>query len=227
MKIVLAGGSHTFEAGDTLLVPRNQLSTVIKKPKDGMAYKSILVTFRPEQLKEYYAKRKITFDRSVDQKVEALDKHPLLDSFFNSLIPYFDLQDELPREIVSMKIEEAVTILRSINKNVDRLFADFSEPGKVNLVEFMEKNFMFNMPLEKFGYLTGRSIATFNRDFRKAFHVTPQKWLTQKRLELAHYQIMEKRRKPVEVYLEAGFENLSHFSKAFKKHFGSAPSDLI
>lgn len=192
-----------------------------------MAYKSILVTFRPEQLKEYYAKRKITFDRSVDQKVEALDKHPLLDSFFNSLIPYFDLQDELPREIVSMKIEEAVTILRSINKNVDRLFADFSEPGKVNLVEFMEKNFMFNMPLEKFGYLTGRSIATFNRDFRKAFHVTPQKWLTQKRLELAHYQIMEKRRKPVEVYLEAGFENLSHFSKAFKKHFGSAPSDLI
>jgi hypothetical protein len=32
---------------------------------------------------------------------------------------------------------------------------------------YMEKNFMFNMPLEKFGYLTGRSITTFKRDFKK------------------------------------------------------------
>ena len=63
-------------------------------------------------------------------------------------------------------------------------------------------------------------------DFRKAFHTTPQKWLTQKRLELAHYQLGEKHRKPGDVYIEVGFENLSHFSFAFKKHFGYTPSEL-
>lgn len=55
---------------------------------------------------------------------------------------------------------------------------------------------------------------------------TPQRWLTQKRLELAHYQFVEKKKKPVEVCYEVGFENLSHFSYAFKKYFGYAPTEL-
>lgn len=85
---------------------------------------------------------------------------------------------------------------------------------------------MFNMPLEKFGYLTGRSLTTFKRDFRKAFSMTPQRWLTKKRLELAHFQFSEKRKKPIGVCYEVGFENLSHFSYAFKKQFGYAPTAL-
>jgi AraC-like DNA-binding protein len=90
----------------------------------------------------------------------------------------------------------------------------------------MESHYMFNLPLEKFGYLTGRSLSTFNRDFRKTFNATPQKWLTKKRLELAHYQISEYAKKPIEVYLEVGFEDLSHFSFAFKKQFGYIPTSL-
>ena len=90
----------------------------------------------------------------------------------------------------------------------------------------MEKNFMFNMPMERFGYLTGRSLSTFNRDFKKMYSVTPQKWLTQKRLALAHYQLVEMKKKPVDVYLEVGFEDMSHFSSAFKKQYGYAPTRL-
>lgn len=46
-------------------------------------------------------------------------------------------------------------------------------------------------------------------------------------MELAHYQLAEKNKKPVEVYLETGFENLLHFSYAFKKHDGYAPTELM
>jgi AraC-like DNA-binding protein len=38
--------------------------------------------------------------------------------------------------------------------------------------------------------------------------------------------IKEKGEKPSDVYLEVGFEDLSHFSCAFKKEFGTAPSLL-
>ncbi|MDQ6482018.1 helix-turn-helix domain-containing protein [Dyadobacter sp. LHD-138] len=43
----------------------------------------------------------------------------------------------------------------------------------------------------------------------------------------AHYQFIEKKKKPIDVCYEVGFENLSHFSYAFKKHFGYAPTALI
>jgi len=80
---------------------------------------------------------------------------------------------------------------------------------------------MFNMPIEKFGYLTGRSLTTFKRDFKKAFGITPQKWLTMKRLELAHYQLTEKDRRPIEVFYEVGFEKikLEDFAKEFAARF--------
>ena len=83
------------------------------------------------------------------------------------------------------------------------------------------------MTMDKFGHLTGRSLNTFKRDFHKAFTTTPQKWLTQKRLELAHYHLAEKQRKPADIYLEVGFENLSHFSFAFKKYYGYPPTAAL
>jgi AraC-like DNA-binding protein len=142
------------------------------------------------------------------------------------LIPYFEIKD-LPENIASLKITEAISILRTIDEEIDHVLANFEEPGKIDMVGYMEKNFMFNMPIEKFGYLTGRSLTSFKRDFKKAFNTTPQKWLTQKRLELAHYQFVEKSKKPIDVCYEVGFENLSHFSYAFKKHFGYAPTELL
>ncbi len=226
-KIVLADNTHVFNAGDIFLIPRNQLATVINYPKDGKPHQSVAMHLTPSRLKDFYQRNQATPGRPSPLKnIRMFDQHPLLESCFASLIPYFDLKTGLPESIAALKIEEVITILRTIDKNLDSLLADFEEPGKINLTDFMQRNYMFNMPLEKFGYLTGRSLATFRRDFKKAFNTTPQKWLTQKRLELAHYQLTEKQRKPIDVFVEAGFENLSHFSYAFKKHFGYAPTVL-
>jgi AraC-like DNA-binding protein len=97
----------------------------------------------------------------------------------------------------------------------------------VDLAGFMEQNFMYNLPLEKFAYLTGRSLTTFKKDFKSVFNDSPGRWLTAKRLELAHYQLSIQKRKPTDVYLDAGFENLSHFSFAFKKKYGYSPANGI
>ena len=133
---------------------------------------------------------------------------------------------DIPEEIASLKITEAISILRSIDKKIDYVLANFEEPGKIDIISFMEKNFLFNLPVEKFGYLTGRSLTTFKRDFKKAFNTTPQRWLTQKRLELAHYRLSQNKSKPIDICYEVGFENLSHFSFAFKKQFGYSPTQL-
>jgi len=226
MKVIQADKSYTFGPGSMLLFPRNQLSAVIKQPKDGSHYKALVVGLFVERLKDYYSRHEVIRSGSSEHVVRIYDRQPLLESFFSSLIPYFDLEHKLPESVAALKMEEAISILRYIDPGVDGVLADFEEPGKINLVDFMEKHFMFNMPVHKFAYLTGRSRSTFIRDFLKTYQVTPQRWLTQKRLELAHYQLSEKDKRPADLYLEVGFENLSHFSYAFKKHFGYAPSEI-
>lgn len=80
--------------------------------------------------------------------------------------------------------------------------------------------------MERFAYLTGRSLSAFKRDFAAIFSDTPGRWLVQRRLQEAHFLIEKKGQKPSDIYLDLGFEDLSHFSFAFKKRFGKSPSDI-
>jgi AraC-like DNA-binding protein len=225
-KIVQAEATYMFKKGDIFLIPRNQLATIINYPENGQPHKTVVMHLTTVKLREFYANLDVKPKASVSQKIRCFNNHPLLESCLASLIPYFEMKD-LPADIASLKITEAISILRALDKEIDSVLANFEEPGKIDLVSYMEKNFMFNMTMEKFSYLTGRSLTTFKRDFKNAFNTTPQKWLTQKRLELAHYQFVEKNKKPIDVCYEVGFENLSHFSYAFKKQFGYAPTALL
>lgn len=225
-KIVQADATWFFKKGDIFLIPRNQLATIINYPKDGQPHKTVVMHLSKERLTGYYARLDVKPKIVTSPKILCYTNHPLLESCLSSLVPYFDMKD-LPEDIASLKITEAISILRAIDKEVDQVLANFEEPGKIDLAGYMERNFMFNLPLEKFSYLTGRSLTTFKRDFGKVFGATPQRWLTRKRLELAHYQFVEKKKRPMDVCYEVGFENLSHFSYAFKKQFGYTPTELI
>lgn len=225
-KIIQADTSYVFRAGDIFLIPKNQLATIINYPKDGQPHKSVVMHLSTERLRAFYNEADLKPHPGRPGRILTFNDHPLLRSCLASLIPYFDMQDPFPENIAGIKINEAISILRLIDPAIDQVLADFEEPGKIDLPDFMEKNFMFNMPVDRFSYLTGRSVSTFTRDFKKHYRQTPQKWLTQKRLELAHYELKEKGKKPVDIYLEVGFEDLSHFSFAFKKHFGYSPTEL-
>ena len=225
-KIIQWDTTFNFKTGDIFLIPRNQLATIINYPKNGLPHKTVVMHLSVERLRKFYEKIEINNMAESTQKIFTYSNHPLLESCMASLIPYFDVDGEFPDELASLKIAEAINILRLINPEVDSVLGNFDAPGKIDLVSFMQRNFMFNMSLEKLGYLTGRSLSTFNRDFKKLFNTTPEKWLIDKRLELAYYHLAEKKKKPTEVYLEAGFEDLSHFSFIFKKKYGVSPNQL-
>jgi len=227
LKVILANTSRVFGPKDTIIFPRRQLSTVIQYPKDNKPYKCVLIMFKSDRLHDYYSRNSAYHSAECLSPVISFEHHALIENYFTSLLSYFDLNNELPEQLLQLKIDEALTILRMIDASVDTFLADFSEPGKIDLEEFMDRNYMFNMPLEKFSYLTGRSLTTFKRDFNKIYGLTPQRWLTLKRLNLAYYLLSEHKQNPIKVYREAGFENLSHFSYAFKKQFGYSPKHIL
>lgn len=180
-----------------------------------------------EYLREFYQNRPLleTWTANIS-KQRPIKPSPLLNGFFDSLLPYFEMRDELPEALTPLKVQELLTIIDDVDKRASAILGTFSEVGKIDLEKYMEEHFMYNLPLERFAFLTGRSLTTFKSDFKKIFKQTPGKWLTEKRLNLAHRKLTIENQKTSDVYLAAGFENLSHFSFAFKKAFGHSPSNI-
>jgi AraC-like DNA-binding protein len=225
-RIVQSEVTRTFKKGDIFLIPRNKPATIINYPKDGLPHKTVVMLLTTDLLRNFYKDIQVKVKIEPIPGIRSYNDHPLLESCLASLVPYFDVTGDFPGSLAQLKITEAISILRSIDPSVDGVFANFDDPHKVDLVTYMEKNYMFNMPVERFAYLTGRSLTSFKRDFKRTFNSTPERWLTRKRLELAHYKLSEHKGRPIDICYEIGFENLSHFSYAFKKHFGYAPTKV-
>jgi AraC family transcriptional regulator, exoenzyme S synthesis regulatory protein ExsA len=130
------------------------------------------------------------------------------------------------QELMKLKLKEAITLILIVNPELKEVLFDFTDPYKIDLEAFMNKNYHFNVKLKRFAYLTGRSLATFKRDFEQTFNSPPGRWLQQKRLEQAYYLITRKGKTASDIYLELGFEDLSHFSFVFKKMYGESPSKI-
>lgn len=159
------------------------------------------------------------------QPIVSLRETPLLKGLVNSLEAYFNGNQELDKEIVKLKTIEALIALLQADDNIKFTLKDFSLPERADLVQFMNHNFMYNFPLERFASLSGRSLSTFNRDFKSIFHESPHKWIMKQRLNEAK-KLIQQGRKASEVYLDVGFEDLAHFSKRFKSFFGINPSKI-
>jgi AraC-like DNA-binding protein len=226
LRVVQAARTLVCVAGDTVLLPRHQPATLLKYPQNGFAYQALVVQLPRPLVRAYYAQHPPLATRTAASGLRHYPPHPLVQSLLASLRPYMELTQSPPESLLAAKVTEAIEVLRSLDPQADGVLADFSEPGKLNLVEFMQAHYLVNLPLARFSYLTGRSLTTFKRDFKKAFQLSPQRWLTQQRLAQAHYQLTEKGRRPAELYQEVGFENLAHFSFAFKKQFGYPPTAL-
>jgi AraC-like DNA-binding protein len=218
-------GDKVFGTGQIGLVRRNLLVKSIKVPPPGGEFKSINIFLDQEFLRRYSAENKIPdAPKYTGPPIVILPHDAYLKGYFDSLMPYFEHNSQPGKVMTDLKTTEAVELLLRSNPGLKNFLFDFSEPYKIDLEAYMNRHFMYNVPTAQFARLTGRSLAGFKRDFEKIFRIPPGQWLLQKRLSEAYYQIREKGRKPSEVYLDVGFENLSHFSYTFKKAYGVAPS---
>jgi AraC-type DNA-binding domain-containing proteins len=220
-----SGEKMLTQAGDMLLIRKNQLAKATKIPGEDGAYQTILFVLNGDTLRKYALKHQVEATHKYKGAPNIfIPQNDFLRGFFKSLIPYAN-NPKAPAacRLGRLKIREAVELLLDTLPELKHFLFDFSEPYKIDLESFMWQHFQFNVPLEKFARLTGRSLASFKRDFHKAFGVPPRQWLQEKRLEEARRQLEQPGKKPSEIYMNLGFESLHHFSNAFKRRFGVPP----
>lgn len=124
-----------------------------------------------------------------------INKDRLINSFLLSLDPYYTETGQMDKALEDAKREELLLILLQLQPELSDILFDFGIPGKLNLEAFMQQHYKFNVGLERFAFLTGRSLSAFKRDFKKIFNETPNRWLTQRRLQEARFLVEEKKAK--------------------------------
>lgn len=169
----------------------------------------------------------------VGKKIERFDSVILLDTsetlttFFLSMSSYFGSTNEPDQLLLELKFRELILTIADNPRN-SQLLSYFcslmNEPQSVSLQRVMNDNYCFNLTLEMFAKLNNRSLSSFKRDFIKVFHITPGKWLLEKRLNHAMYLLNKSDKTVSEAAFESGFVNPSHFSRAFKSRFGIYPA---
>ena len=222
-------GTFFMNEGTICLMRRNQLFKKLKKPGPTGEPPTLISVFLDQNaLHQYATDNTILKQRAYKgQAMIDLTDNVFLKGFFDSLRPYINQPEKLTTKLAALKTSEAIELLLQTGDEFQSFLFDFQEPYKIDLETYMNHHYQYNIPLSSFAKLTGRSLSSFKRDFTKIFDTTPEKWLQTKRLEQAHYLISTQTLRPSAVYLEVGFENLSHFSTAFKTKFGINASDLL
>jgi AraC-like DNA-binding protein len=224
------GKATKIRKGECAFIRRDNRVGLVKRPVNGEQFKAIFLSFTRNFLRRFYHR---TLDKSKlptesKRKGACMYKLPAnrpdIVSLFESITPYFDSDVQPTDELLNLKVAEGVYVLLNTDESFYSSLFDFTERWKIDILDYLNENYMYDLSLEEIASFTGRSLAVFKRDFKKISPLSPEKWLIRKRLKVAHDKIREDGKKVSDVCFEVGFKNLSHFSRVFKEQFGYAPT---
>jgi len=217
--------------GECCFLRRDNRVNMYKQPKGSEPFMGIFMNFRRNFLRDVYQKmehKNLPLDIGKHKhSVIKLPETPDIKGLFLSMTPYFDSKIKPSEDMMHLKLLEGIHSLLNIDKRFFPTLFDFTEPWKIDILDYLNDNYMYDLTIDDIASFTGRSLSTFKRDFKKISELSPEKWLIHRRLEAAYDILREEGKSVTDVYIEVGFKNLSHFSSAFKKQYGMAPSNYI
>lgn len=219
--------SVTVRKGECVFVPRDLSLAMYKQPADGRRYEGIFLKFTRHFLRQMFENLEVTRMHEKIPRLEGgalkLQVTPELDSLFKSMTPYLDPSVVPSDDIMNLKLQEALLAVLHIDRRFYPTLFDFSAPWKIDIIDFLNANYMHEMTIAEMAHYTGRSLSAFKRDFKSVSSLTPERWIVNKRLEEARNLLSDGKMSVVEVCRTVGFRNASHFSTAFKRRYGVTP----
>lgn len=93
-------------------------------------------------------------------------------------------------------------------------------------IVYIRDNIREKISVDTLAQMSGMSKYHFIREFKRITHYTPIMYINSVRIEIARRLIVENRFSISEVSERCGFDNLSYFTKTFKKYTGVTPSEM-
>lgn len=231
LEIEQEGRRTVLHEGECAFMRRDHRMILQRRARQAKPYRSVVLKFSRNFLREFYQqldRRSLPAyaQRNRDSLYLLPADRPDIRNLFRSVLPLFEAEVKPSEELLRLKMAEGVYVLLNTDKSLYASLFDFTDPWKIDLMDFMEQNYMDDLSLEEMASYTGRSLSTFKRDFRKYSELTPQRWIIRRRLEAACELLRTSQLKVSEVCGKVGFKNLSHFSKIYKERYGVAPTEM-
>jgi AraC-like DNA-binding protein len=220
--------TYTAETGHLMLLKRG-IYAMSEFVPDGLNYEALLLFFTDDFVKKFLHTHDLATARSLATAAPlVIQTNELLEGFKTQFMGYFGKTLHGLESILQLKLQELLLLLLSGAQGPAVLAflqnIAFGQPLEIDFI--VRKHLLQPLSLEELAKLSGRSLASFKRDFQHQYNSPPKKWINEQRLEHARMLLLHSSRNVTEVALECGFENIPHFIRIFKQKFGFTPNTI-
>lgn len=221
------GGTEATRVNDheAIFIPGG--NAVMAEHKLGAALYSSLVIFFPAKMaRAFIAGHFPEYMINGSPQPESFfkfTKTPYCSQYVNGLLALIEKGITVPKKLLQHKLDELFLILADCCPAAFLpVFRSGPPVSEDRLRQTVENNLLNNLTLTELAFLCNRSLASFKRDFEKAYGVSPGKYIRERKLDIARHGLMNGDT-PNKLYLQLGYDNVSNFAGAFKKRFGQTP----
>ena len=208
----------TIADGEMLFMPRDSylISDYIKKEEDMRVY---IFFFDFNISSEFLS--------CINSKVVQTDEIILKIDVTKNISQYIaalrdvDYNNKTNSHLLKSKLFELLHLVSESNKefvNALRL----QESAKTDIETYMLKHYDKDLSVNDWATLSGQSLSTFNRKFKKAYSLSPKKWMLKQNMKLAK-EALSKGVSVSECASMFSYQNTSNFIKAYKEVYNITP----
>lgn len=220
-RIFLAEGQTILTPGFGLLIPSGN-SIIAEHSGTTAPYQSFVVFFPGQLGRDFLAAKPAEAAAKTATPYSYFECNTYLREYVRQLRALIRDRQQLSAEMARLKVQELLTAMFELAPGILR--AMFSNDGNTSLKKLVENNLLNPLTLEELAFLANRSLSSFKRDFEKAYGLSPQRYIRDRRLEMAATDLAQGRLAG-EIYLNYGYQHLPNFNTAFKRKFGLTPAD--
>jgi AraC-like DNA-binding protein len=160
-----------------------------------------------------------------DEPFVAFDADKFIHNYLESLQLMLTVQPAMQEDLQLLKLEELMLYLAARYPGKLYSFRLSQDADNRQLMAVVEGNIPHPVTVDELAFLCNMSLSTFKRRFARIYSTSPNRWLLQKRMELAA-SLLNSQEKPSEVYHKVGYENHSSFTQSFKQVYGMTPREF-